>query len=102
MMMAHDSSSTPPSRLDESTIAGMRDALRAYLANTSNPAALQRALLAMSSEARAKAMLPEHLLVVLKDVWSGMPEVRSMSDTGEQVRLLQRVVTMCIKEYYGA
>jgi len=26
--------------------------------------------------------------------------VRAMTDAGEQVRLLQRVVTMCIREYY--
>ncbi len=101
-MMAHDSSSTPPSRLDEPTIAAVRDALRGYLADTSNPATLQRALLGMSSEARDRAMLPEHLLVVLKELWSGLPEVRAMHDSSEQVRLLQRVVTMCIKEYYGA
>jgi hypothetical protein len=31
-----------------------------------------------------------------------MPEVRAMTDSAEQVRLLQRVVTMCIKEYYSA
>jgi hypothetical protein len=102
MMMAHDSSSTPPSRLDEHTVVAVRDALRAYLAKGADPAPLQRALVDMSSEARRKAMLPEHLLVVLKDVWAGLPEVRSMHDSGEQVRLLQRVVTMCIKEYYSA
>lgn len=101
-MMAHDSSSTPPSRLDEHTVAAVRDALRGYLANSADPAPLQRALLGMSSEARNKAILPEQLLVVLKDVWAALPEVRSMSDSGEQVRLLQRVVTMCIKEYYSA
>ena len=47
-------------------------------------------------------MLPEQLLVVLKDIWSGLPEVRSMTNSREQIRLLQRVVTMCIKEYYSA
>ena len=31
-----------------------------------------------------------------------LPEVCAMSDTGNQIRLLQRVVTMCIKEYYSA
>jgi hypothetical protein len=56
----------------------------------------------MSAEARGRAMLPEHVLMVLKDVWGTLPEVRAMTDTGEQVRLLQRVVTMCIKEYYSA
>jgi len=45
---------------------------------------------------------PEQLLVVLKDVWSSLPEVRSMTNTREQINLLQRVVTMCIREYYSA
>ncbi len=102
MMMAHDSSHTPPSRLDDDTVATVRASLRTYLANTSDPVPLQRSLLRMSAEARERAMLPEHLLVVLKDLWSTLPEVRGMTDAGEQVRLLQRVVTMCIREYYSA
>src|ERR1700716_1336604 len=101
MMMAHDSSPTPPSRLDDETVAAVRAALRAYLSSSANPAALQVALLRVSSEARERSILPEHLLVVLKDVWGTLPEVRAMTDAGEQVRLLQRVVTMCIKEYYS-
>jgi hypothetical protein len=102
MMMAHDSSHPPPSRLDDDTVAAVRVSLRAYLANASDSASLRQSLLRMSAEARERAILPEQLLVVLKDVWSTLPEVRGMTDAGEQVRLLQRVVTMCIKEYYSA
>jgi hypothetical protein len=102
MMMAHDSSPTPPSRLDDDTVAAVRASLRAYLANAADSAALQQTLLRVSAEAREREILPEQLLVVLKDVWSTLPEVRGMTDAGEQVRLLQRVVTMCIKEYYSA
>jgi hypothetical protein len=102
MMMAHDSSHPPPSRLDDDTVAAVRAALRAYLSSSANPAELQGALMRMSVEARERAVLPEHLLVVLKDVWATLPEVRAMTDAGAQVRLLQRVVTMCIKEYYSA
>ena len=102
MMMAHDSSQTPPSRLDDDTVAAVRAALRAYLANSADSAALQSALQRVSAEARERTMRPEQLLVVLKDVWSTLPEVRAMSVAGEQVRLLQHVVTMCIKEYYSA
>jgi hypothetical protein len=40
------------------------------------------------------------LLITLKETWNALPEVRSMNDSREQVRLLQRVVTMCIREYY--
>jgi hypothetical protein len=102
MMMAADSSHTPPSRLSEDTVAAVRDALRAYLSNGDDPHPLQAALLLMSTEARDRNILPEQLLVVLKDTWSTLPEVRAMSDAGEQIRLLQRIVTMCIKEYYSA
>jgi hypothetical protein len=58
--------------------------------------------LRVSKEARERSILPEQLLVVLKDVWSTLPEVRAMTDVDQQVRLMQRVVTMCIKEYYSA
>ena len=102
MMMAHDSSSPPPSRLDDDTVAAVRDALRAYLSNPAHTAPLQSALVRVSAEARERALLPEQLLVVLKGIWGTLPEVRAMTDAAEQVRLLQRVVTMCIKEYYSA
>jgi hypothetical protein len=100
-MMAHDAGQTPI-RIDDESIDSVRVALRAYLNDSEDPGMLQPALLALASQARERDMLPEQLLVLLKDVWSGLPEVRSMSDSREQVRLLQRVVTMCIKEYYAA
>lgn len=100
--MAHDSSQTPPSRLDVETVAAVRDALRAYLRDSTDATPLQASLLMMATEARARAILPEQLLIVLKEVWNALPEVRSMTDTREQILLLQRVVTMCIKEYYSA
>jgi hypothetical protein len=101
MMMAPDSSHTPASRLDADTVDAVRIALRAYLSNSSEPAALHRALLRMSREARQREILPEQLLVVLKDVWASLPEVHALTDVGAQTLLLQRVVTMCIKEYYS-
>jgi hypothetical protein len=102
MMMAHDSSDTPSSRLDDETVSAVRQALRAYLNDSRDSSALQAPLLRMAGEARARAILPEQLLIVLKDVWNSLPEVRSMTDAHEQVGMLQRVVTMCIKEYYSA
>lgn len=102
MMMAHDSSHPPPSRLDDDTIAALRVALRQYLRDSSPSGALQQALLSLATEAREKELRAEHVLIVLKDVWYTLPEVRAMADSAEQVRLLQRVVTMCIKEYYSA
>jgi hypothetical protein len=101
MMMAFDSSHPPPSRLDDATVAAVRDALRCYLSEDPDPATLQEALVRMSAEAREKRMHAEQLLVQLKETWSTLHEVRSMTDAAEQVQVLERVVTMCIKEYYS-
>lgn len=101
MMMAYDSSQTPASRLEAATIDALRAALREYLASSSTTA-LRASLVRMATEAREKLILPEHMLIALKDIWSALPEVRAISDAGEQTRLQQRVVTMCITEYYSA
>jgi len=100
MMMAHDSGRgrTP---LAEETIESVRAALRQYVESPADSEPLRSTLRAMASEAHEKALLPEALLVVLKDIWYSLPVVRGKSEPGEQIRLLQRVVTMCIKEYYA-
>jgi len=101
MMMAFDSSQPPPNRLDDESIAALRLALRNYLSDGTRAAPLRTALLTVARESRARSILAEQLLVTLKDVWSALPEVRAMHDSREQTALLQRVVTMCIKEYYS-
>jgi hypothetical protein len=100
MIMAHDSSPTPPSGLAEETTEAVRAALVQYLRAPSSPTDLRDALNRMADEARARAILPEHLLIALKQIWGSLPEVRAMGDVEEQTRVLQRVVTMCIREYY--
>ena len=56
----------------------------------------------MAAAARDKTMPPEQVLIALKDIWNALAEVRAMTDSGSQMRLLQRMVTMCIKEYHSA
>jgi hypothetical protein len=101
MMMAYDSGQPPASRLDDELLGALRLAMRGYLKDAEDPSSIQESLVLVASAARAHAILPEQLLVTLKEAWSSLPEVRAMHDSGEQVRLLQRVVTMCIKEYYS-
>jgi hypothetical protein len=100
MMMAHDSSLPPSSRLDDESLDAVRLALRAYLQDSQEPSALQASLLRLATQARERNIPPERLLITLKETWNTLPEVRSMNDAREQVRLLQRVVTMCIRDYY--
>ena len=99
MMMAHDSSPGDNALAGE-TIDDVRSALLEYVDAPSRGERLRGALHALAREARDKSILPEKLLIVLKDIWYALPAVRRMEEQEEQVRLLQRVVTMCIREYY--
>ena len=100
MMMAHDPSPGPVA-LEADTVNAVRDALTQYVSAPSEPTPLRGALQRMAAEARHKTMLPEQVLIVLKDIWYTLPEVHAINDPSEQIRLLQRVVTMSIKEYYA-
>ena len=102
MMMAHDSGEPPSGRIDDASLDAVRLALRAYLHDTEDTSMLQASLVRVSADARARNVLPEQLLVTLKELWNTLPEVRAMTDVGRQARLLQRVVTMCIRAYYNA
>jgi len=50
----------------------------------------------------ARNILAEQLFVRLEETWSSRPRVHAMHDSPEQARLLQRVVTLCIREYHNA
>lgn len=99
MMMAHDMSPTPPS-LDNETISAMRNALAEYVRNGERSPLLGKTLQRVAAEARQKGISAEHLLIVLKNLWSSLPEVRDVGEPLEREKLKQRIVTACIEEYY--
>lgn len=102
MMMAQDSGSFHPMVLDENVVRVVRDALGCYLQTPEgDPAELRAALHALAAEARRLRMPPEQLLVHLKGIWYALPAVRDAHSPAEQVRLLQRAVSMCIGEYFA-
>ena len=100
MMMAHDSSAPRPD-LSASTVASLEKALAAFLANPSDTKGLESALRELTAEARAKQIHAEQLLIVLKDIWFSLPQIRGASPGAMQNDLLQRVITQCIREYYA-
>ena len=99
-MMAQDSSSQRPD-ISPSAIAGLEAALAGFLANPSDSKRVESALRVVTAEARQKQIHAEQLLVVLKDVWFALPPIRETPSGQPQNALLQRVVTQCIREYYG-
>ncbi|HTI62957.1 MAG TPA: hypothetical protein VL524_05560 [Gemmatimonadaceae bacterium] len=98
-MMAEESSPSAGA-LSEETIAMLRTALVRFAASPDD-GELRDALRLVSDEARARGILPEQLLTTLKDMWHAVPNVR-VATGGEPARLLQRMVTICIKEYYSS
>ena len=99
MMMAPGSTPNPP-ELSAASIDALRTALGQYLADPNAVAILQPTLQRVAAEAREKKMQAERLLVVLKDLWFALPPIRQATDIEQQNRQLQRVVTICIREYY--
>src|SRR5437016_1712737 len=101
IMMIAQGSGTEPPHLSAETTERVSRALSAYIEHPGvEPEALRVALHAVAREARALAMPPEQLLIALKALWYALPQIQSTPDPDQQGRLLQRVVTMCIREYY--
>ena len=100
MMMAHDSSAGRP-QLSAASVSELAAALERYAANEADIAAIRPALRKVADEARSGKVQAEQLLVLLKELWFGLPGVRDGLQTEEQHRMLQRLVTLSIREYYS-
>ena len=100
MMMAPDSTPNRP-QLSAAVTDALESALQKFLIDANEVATLEPALRRIATEAREKKMRAEELLVLLKDVWFGLPQIRKMPEGQNQNRLLQRVVTLCIRQYYS-
>jgi hypothetical protein len=99
-MMAHDQSAPRPD-LSTAAIANLRQALSDFLTNPADTSKLDGALRSLTAEARDKHVHAEQLLIVLKDLWYGLPQVRETPAGDAQNTLLQRVITQCIRQYYS-
>ena len=99
-MMAQDSSLPPRGRLSAETLQQIERALAGFARDGADERTMGEALERMALEARELAIPPEEVLVELKQMWNAMPMASSRAASVEQSRLLQRVVTMCIKSYY--
>jgi hypothetical protein len=104
MKMQHDTGPMPPNAIAKETVDAVRRALQHEIArglSTEHAPELHAALSALALEARLKAVPPEQLLITLKSTWLAIPEIENTRDHAEKTRLLQRIVTISIKAYFG-
>ena len=99
MMMARFSTPDRP-QLDAAALNALASALSKYLQDGNDGAPLKDALRSVAQQARERQMQAEHLLLQLKDVWYELPPIKRAPEGAEQNQMLQRVVTLCIREYY--
>ncbi len=100
MMMAHEWSPESPASISDETITALRSALVSYVQDPSQAGQLRPVLQRLADEAHGKAIVAEQVLILLKQVWYTLPNTHELPSSEDRVHLLQRVVTMCIREYY--
>ena len=101
--MERHSGPMSPNAIAQQAVDSVRAALERHaetLAGEPGPE-LRTALHALAHDARAKAVPPEDLLVTLKSIWRSLPSVEQARDDSEQTHALQRLVIICIREYFA-
>ena len=92
--------SAPVQIPSDATLAALRSALRTYLAGRPTHGELHRALRALCAEAHERGLRAEELLVRLKQLFHHLPEVQELPHGSNRNDLLNRVISVCIEEYY--
>ena len=99
-MMAFDR--TPAPRLEADTLEALRTVMQRAVRQGDHAQELQDVLIRAASEARDKDLHAEQLLVMMKDLWYSLPDVRQAGDGERQTVLLQQLITRCISQYYAS
>ena len=98
-MMAYDR--MPSQRLEADTVEALRSVMQLAMRRGDHGQELQDVLSRAANEAREKDIHAEQLLVIMKDLWYSLPDLRS-KDTDRQIELLQELISRCITQYYSA
>ena len=90
----------PLSSLSRTATDAMLAAFQRYLEHSADVAPLRAALHTVGREAKVKCIPPERLMIAFKRLWASLPQASSASDTAQQAKLLERLITISIEEYY--
>jgi|SRR5689334_15592444 hypothetical protein len=98
-MMAFDRMPSP--RLEAPTLDALRAVMQRAMRKGDHGMELQEVLARAAAEAREKDIHAEQLLVIMKDLWHSIPDLRA-ADTDRQNELLQELISRCITQYYAS
>lgn len=101
--MAHDFSSLPPELgvLSGEAQSGLLAALEQFVSQSGDDGSLRGALRRVTLEARERQIPPERLMIAFKALWERLPAVRDTTDPRMRARLLERLITASIQEYFA-
>jgi len=83
------------------TASAVREALIAHLQANAPAEEVRVVLSQLAREARQHHVPPERLIVLFKDIWRSLPTVQDASTRQDNAQLLERMITLCIREYYA-
>jgi hypothetical protein len=80
-------------------VLALRTALQAILRSGSPDDDVRRAMELFCAEARRRDLRAERVLVLLKEAWQSLPEVRRLR-RGQRERALAHLTTLAIRTFY--
>ena len=95
-------SPVPSAVISRSTAMAVRRALHALLDGWHLEGRLRQAARMVVEDAQRHGLRAEEMLVALKREWSGLVRTRAARATGDLHDFAQRLVTLCIHEFYAA
>jgi len=99
-MMAFERTPNGP-LLDPAVVRELREALSRSVVTGDHGDELKQLLAQAATDARAKGIQAEQLLIALKDIWYSLPALSMQPGNDVQTRLLQQLIARCIQEYYA-
>ena len=79
----------------------LQEQLHAQLLGRSPDGRLRHAIRLICESAHQQHLYVEHVVVMVKQAWHSLPEVRQLPSSGIAADLLGRVVSLTIEEFYA-
>ncbi|MFL5577415.1 MAG: hypothetical protein ACJ79S_15760 [Gemmatimonadaceae bacterium] len=101
-MVPSSSPGPGPRPLSTESADRLREAVRlGAVSPVADDAPVRDAIALVVTEARARGMHPEELIPAFKALLDSLPELQLAASRYEEPSLRERLVTLCIKAYYG-